>query len=311
MQSNSKEIMKQAKEFIRNMEKIHGIDSFEEKLGDSIHDKQSFLITDITTKMNCYIDENKTLLPSIMSNPLFKLTFGYIDKESGFSDTYVNIEVPEDEWCTVEFGYPIRKEGGEYTSFICHITNNSYYIQKCYIEPYVDEHGIERMFVSTDFGEDIPYDYSGPIGKLYMMAWKAQDEYDDIHYNLTYDNERAFSKHIISCYHTCLKSLNEDMSSLLGYNNLKQQQYKLYVCVIELMLSRVKDEVDTLIEMNGFDDEETNVTLDYYNNVKTDMNKILENLKRWPIETELMIRAITNRTNVASKEVCNMIKGFI
>lgn len=32
MQSNSKEIMKQAKEFIRNMEKIHGIDSFEKKI---------------------------------------------------------------------------------------------------------------------------------------------------------------------------------------------------------------------------------------------------------------------------------------
>ena len=134
---------------------------------------------------------------------------------------------------------------------------------------------------------------------------------EKIHGIDSFENKRAFSKHIISCYHTCLKLLNKNMSSLLGYDNVKQQQYKLYVCVIELMLLRIKDEVDILTEMNGFDDEVTNVTLDYYNNVETDMNKILEKLKWWPIETELMIRAITNRTNVASNEVCNMIKGFI
>ena len=314
MQSTRKETMKQAREFIRNMEKIHGIDIFEKKLENSIKDKQLSFITDITKKMHCYINENKTLLPSIMSNYLYVLTFGYVDKNFGYFKTYENIEIevpdPENKWFTVVFGYPIRKAGGEYTAFNCHITNESYQDRKCYTE-YVDEDGNEQIFESVDFGEDIPYDYSGPIGKLYTMAWKAQDEYDDIRYNLTYENERAFSKHIISCYHTCLKSLNEDMSSLLGYDNLKQQQYKLYVCVIELMLSRVKGEVDILIEMNGFDDEETNVTLDYYNNVETDMNKILENLKMWPIETELMIRAITNRTNVASNEVCNMIKGYI
>ena len=131
------------------------------------------------------------------------------------------------------------------------------------------------MFKSTDFGEDIPYDYSGPIGKLYTIAWETQFEYDDIRHNLTYDNERAFSKHIISCYHTCLKSLSKNMSSLLGYDKVKQQQYKLYIVVIELMLVHIKDEVGTLTEMNGFDDEETNVTLDYYNNVENDITKIL------------------------------------
>jgi hypothetical protein len=290
------------------MEKIHGVDIFEKKLEDFIKDKQLSFVTDITRKMDCYIGENKTLLPSIMSNPLYKLTFGYNDKENGFFDTYKNIEVPENKWYIKECGYPDRKTGGEYTNFTCHITNDSYCVQKGYIEPYIDEHGNELMFESVDFAEDIPYDYSGPIGKLYTMVWQAQDQYDNIRYDLTYANERAFSKHIISCYHTCLKSLNQDMSSLLGYNHLKQQKYKLYICVIKLMLIHVKDEVDTL---TGFDDEETNVTLEYYNNVEIDMNKILENLKRWPIETELMIRAITNRTNVASNEVCNMIKGFI
>lgn len=309
MQSTRKETMKQAKEFIRNMEKIHGIDIFEKKLEDSIKDKQLSLVTDYAKKIKCYIDENKTLLPSIMSNPLYKITFGYANIKSGYYEPFENIEivVPEDKWYKVEFGYPIRKAGGEYTSFTCHITNETYCIQKGYIEPYVDG----QMFESVDFGEDNPYDYSGPIGKLYTIAWETQFEYDDIRHNLTYDNERAFSKHIISCYHTCLKSLSKNMSSLLGYDKVKQQQYKLYIVVIELMLVHIKDEVGTLTEMNGFDDEETNVTLDYYNNVETDMNKILENLKRWPIETELMIRAITNRTNVASNETCNMIKGYI
>lgn len=320
MQSTRKETMKQAREFIRNMEKINGIDSFEKKLEDSVQDKRVSFITDYTKKIKCYIDENKTFLPSVMSNPLYSLIFAYDDNVNEFgSYTFVNMEVSEDKWYIEEYGYPLRKEGGEYFDFRCRISNYSYQVQKCYKqpyidedgEPYIDEDGNELINHSIDFGEDIPYDFSGTIGKLYTIAWKAVYEYKDIYPNLSYDNDRAFSKHIIPCYHTCLKSLSKNMSSLLGYDNVKQQQYKLYVCVIELMLSRVKDEVDTLIEMNGFDDEETNVTLDYYNNVETDMNKILENLKMWPIETELMIRAMTNRTNVASNEVCNMIKGFI
>jgi hypothetical protein len=142
MQTIDKGLMKQAQVFIHKMEKLHGVDIFEKKLEDSIKDKQLSFITDITRKMDCYIDENKTLLPSIMSNPLYKLTFGYEDKENGFFDTYKNIEVSENKGYIGECGYPDRKTGGEYTSFTCHITNDSYCVQKGYIEPYVDEHGI-------------------------------------------------------------------------------------------------------------------------------------------------------------------------
>ena len=79
MQSTRKETMKQAREFIRNMEKINGIDSFEKKLEDSVQDKRVSFITDYTKKIKCYIDENKTFLPSVMSNPLYSLIFAYDD----------------------------------------------------------------------------------------------------------------------------------------------------------------------------------------------------------------------------------------
>tara|TARA_B100000282_G_scaffold117289_1_gene83425 strand:+ start:162 stop:635 length:474 start_codon:yes stop_codon:yes gene_type:complete len=119
-------------------------------------------------------------------------------------------------------------------------------------------------------------------------------------------NERAFAKHIIPYYHKCINLFNETMLFSLGYNNSEQEDYKVYVWVIKLMIEFVEHEIDIIS-----DHEENKETLLYYNKVTYDMNVILKNLKRWPIEIDLMIRAITNRTNVASNEVCNMIKGFI
>ena len=277
------------------------------RLSKSMDSKCSRILHDALTKIRNYITENKNNLPSELSDPGYTVQFGVITEEPNSVMQYLS-ELMLTNTSDVHDDTP-RKEGGVYKGFYCLLTNEYYSVSKYFEAPYELNNGDIGTSYSVDADEDIPYESGSSLHSLFAFVSETQTEYDRLCDEVYFEYQCIHKESRIRHVYETIMYLSTIYSTLLGYSNRQQSMYKVFITHINRLISDIGDEINTISVM-ALPNEKNNARLAYYDKARCDMEQVCNQIKQWPIETQLHLRRLTDRY-IASRDICGNIKDFL